>query len=127
MGSSRWLMKGRWVRSVHVTFERRLSWSWRMARPLRINRTGAWHHVMSRANEVIPFSAATSIGAGSLGFLVEGVPGRVARAGLGLILANSDGTAAQPTAGRGGRCRSGRLDPMTVGRRDCRIGRTRDP
>ena len=64
-----------------------------MARPLRINRTGAWHHVMSRANEVIPFSAATSIGAGSLGFLVEGVPGRVARAGLGLILANSDGPA----------------------------------
>jgi len=30
-----------------------------------------------------------------LGFLDEGVPGRVARAGLGLILANSDGTAVQ--------------------------------
>jgi len=25
-------------------------WVWRVARPLRIDRAGAWHHVMSRAN-----------------------------------------------------------------------------
>jgi hypothetical protein len=41
---------GNWVRFIQLAIRGRLRWGWRVAKPLRIDRAGAWHHVMGEAN-----------------------------------------------------------------------------